>query len=381
MLYRVRTFAVLDELANHDVVARLRAARGDADLSATARANAVALADRLDHGVRIVLLGPQGAGKSTLCDALLGTWGHAAGQGQTRHFHPSTTSAEQLGLSENTLTLPVDACGLGRAQIIDFGSSDEPNAIRAALAFADIVLWCTQDFDGQEAGIWSGASDHLKDHSFMVLTKADVLAERGILQERIHDLAKIVSEEFHSLFPVAAGQVLDSLKRGAPVAPEHLAASGLKALQNAVSCSVTQGQRADMDSAMLFVERHGLVGKSPADPPAPPSDPRQPVPTPFRDAYDAIMRRAFDLAELSFDESHGDISEVLALCGTISEELVDITRGTGSDKARWAEWSDQFEEASDKIMLMTMENDTRSAADAVTILLQLRRDMEYMIAH
>ncbi len=136
-----------------------------------------------------------------------------------------------------------------------------------------------------------------------------------------------------------------------------------------------------MDSAMLFVERHGLVRKAPPDPSVPVADAAQRVQMPFKGAYDAIMQRAFDLAELSFDESTGDMSAVLELCGTISEELVEIMRGTGLGKAHWAEWSDQFEEASDKIMLMTMENDTRSAADAVTILLQLRRDMEYMVAY
>ncbi len=372
---------MLDDFTHEDAVALLRAASSDAALSAAAKANAATLADRLDYGVRIVLLGPKGVGKSTVCNAILGTWDTAASPGRTRHFYPRTTPAEKLALSDDTMAISLDACGLGRAQILDPANSEEPDAIREALDWADIVLWCTQGFAEEEATIWSEAPDHLKDHSFMVLTKADVLAERGVLQERIHDLQRVVSEEFHSLFPVAARQLQVGCKSGTPAAPEQYAASGIQALADAVSCSITQGRRADMDSAMLFVERHGLVRKAPPDPSVPVADAAQSVQMPFKGAYDAIMQRAFDLAELSFDESTGDMSAVLELCGTISEELVEIMRGTGLGKAQWAEWSDQFEEASDKIMLMTMENDTRSAADAVTILLQLRRDMEYMVAY
>ena len=90
------------------------------------------------------------------------------------------------------------------------------------------------------------------------------------------------------------------------------------------------------------------------------------------------MARAYDLAELGFDEAEGDMSDVLGLCGTISEELVDVMQVQADTYPELAPWCTAFQDASDKVMLMTLENDTRSAADAVTILLQLRRDLESM---
>lgn len=88
------------------------------------------------------------------------------------------------------------------------------------------------------------------------------------------------------------------------------------------------------------------------------------------------MARAYDLAELGFDEADDNMSEVLALCGTISEELLEAMQCQSEQNGELMPWCRAFQDASDKVMLTSLENDTRSAADAVTILLQLRRDVE-----
>jgi hypothetical protein len=93
------------------------------------------------------------------------------------------------------------------------------------------------------------------------------------------------------------------------------------------------------------------------------------------------MARAYDLAELGFDKADGDMSDVLDLCGTISDELVEVMQTQANAYPELAPWCRAFQDASDKVTLMTLENDTRSAADAVTILLQLRRDLECMQVH
>lgn len=372
---------MLDEFSSQDAVSRLRAASFDPALPVSARTHAAALADRLENGVRIVFLGPKDAGKSTLCNVILEMSQLSAASDETRHFHPDPTKAEPLGLSKDTPIIALKNCQMGHAQVVDFGGSDTPEDVRKALEVADIVLWCTQSFDAQEAAAWSGAPDRLKDHSFMVLTKADVLAEMEILKEKIHSLQGIVSEEFHSLFPVTTSQLLACLETGTPAAPEQFAASGVKALVDAVFGSVTAGQRADLDSALLFLERHGLAFDAAPEPPVRPPEPDQSMPLAFKAAHETIMARAYDLAELSFDEAIGDMSSVLDLCGTISEELVEVMQERATADPMLASWSDHFQDASDKVMLMTMENDTRSAADAVTILLQLRRDLESTLVH
>ncbi|MEM9576643.1 MAG: hypothetical protein AAF999_06485 [Pseudomonadota bacterium] len=273
-----------------------------------------------------------------------------------------------------------EASILGHARVLDVTTSETASDFGACvgdiIAIADIVIWCTQEFEAQEATLWQGASDHLKDHSFLVLTKADLLAKKRLLRERIKALEPVVSEEFHSFFPVTSCRISQLQDAGETISDAVYTASGLKALIEAVASLVQSGQRADLDSAMLFLERQGLT----LDDPLP--DRRPPAITPLQQACsasrDRLIERAFDIAELGFDEAEGDMSGVLEMCGSISEDLMQDIDRLSQDHTELEPWTAEFEMASDKIMLMTMENDTRSAADAVTILLQLRRDLEQL---
>ncbi len=277
-----------------------------------------------------------------------------------------------------------DPSVLGHARVVDVTTPEDTSnfgrCVEDCIATADIVIWCTQEFDDHEAILWQSAPDPLKDHSFLVLTKADLLAEKRILRERIMALQPVVSEEFHSFFPVTTTRIRQLQEAGETVSDAIFAASGLKALIDTVSSLVRSGQRADLDSAILFLERQGLTLDDPMPDrvaPPTPSD-TSPLRLACKASRDRLIERAFDIAELGFDESEGDMSGVLEMCGSISEDLMEDMRGMSQEHADLEPWNSEFEGASDKIMLMTMENDTRSAADAVTILLQLRRDLEQL---
>jgi hypothetical protein len=378
----VRISAVLDDISASDAVARLRAALARDALPATQKAYARALADRLENGVRVVVLGPQDAGKSALCDAILGGASAPAPRQQTRHFYVDGATCVPPETGIPTQSFSLGFCPFGHVQLLDIGAATDVmgwhEATRAALDFADIVLWCTDAFGSEEASLWAAASDALKDHSFLVLTKADVLAEQGLLAERINALQDVVAEEFHSLLPTTTAQVLQHQSQNTATTDAQFAASGLKALVEPVHGIVSAGQRADLDSALLFLERQGLTDMPAMPSPAAASGPAIIDAIPFRAARDTIMARAYDLAELGFDEAEGDMSEVLELCGTISEELVEVMGTQAQTYPQLGHWCIAFQDAGDKVMLMTLENDLRSAADAVTILLQLRRDLESM---
>lgn len=373
---------MLDEFSASSAEARLGAAVQSGQLSAAAQTQAETLLDRLARGVCVLFLGPKSGGKSQLCNALVGQALDPAERGFIRVLSDASHVAKRFEVLGDVRSVRCAGHDFSQSLFVDMATCQNDHEsdarLRQSLELADVVLWCTERFGPQEAKIWAEAPDALKDHSFLVLTKADLSASLGDLATRIAALQPIVEEEFHSLFPVATSHVQKLLEQSVPVTDSDLAASGVKALADALQSVVASGQRADLDSALLFLERHGLLdGAAPEPPVAEPPAQSIDQKLPFKKARDAIMARALDLAEMSFDDHESDLSGVLDLCGTISEELTDILRDAESDVPEVAPWCRAFEEASDKIMLMALENDTRSAADAVTILLQMRRDLEH----
>lgn len=376
---------MLDDQNDFDLIARLRGAVENAELPASSRSIAHNIADRLNDGVRIVVLGPRGVGKSWLCDALF--------QGQTckrRLEKPGTsrcfvekTKSVAIMMDADSERVDVHACPFGQTQVLDIEMPADMRAAEAvtarALDQADIVLWCTIHFSDDEARLWALATDALKDHSFLILTQADRLAVTGELQDRLGALQAVAAEEFHSLLPTTTAALRTQAIADQPAEPEAFAAAGLKALVESVKAMVSAGQRADLDSALLLLERHGLIdGDLPLQTPDPKDVPASPE---FKSAQETLVERAFDLAEMGFDEADDDMSEILELCGTISEELVDAIEAEAAQYPHLAPWRDSFQDGSDKVMLMALENDTRSAADAVTILLQMRRDLAALGIH
>lgn len=378
------TFVVLDEAAHTDAVARLKAAIASGTLAPNARRQAQNLALRLQTGVRIAILGPENVGKSHLCNALFGHTSTADDKTSCRLFY----SGEDVpDIPDSVLrvakvqVVPVTSSLLCPGQALDVHTADASADVQAAvLDHFDIVIWCTHSFTEQEAVVWSGASDSLKDHSFLVLTKADELAETGQLQSRIVELQNVVAEEFHSLLPTTTLKLNAVKKAGKAIGDQLLAASGIKALSEALSALVDAGRRADIDSALLFLERNGigLQFSEAIDGPVSNSGPGSDL---CALALSNFTERAFDLAELTFDEAAGDMTEVLQFCEGIAEGLFEDVLNSQVAAKLTPDWTCSFEDATDKIVLLGMENDTRSAADAATILLQLRRDLEYMAFH
>ena len=366
-------------------------------LSDASRAQARDLAQRLNCGVRIVLLGPRGAGKSTLCDAILNRPTGPRANGACRIFGPDVAGTPKAltGAVERTELVETP---FGRVQVIDLQSAPDTQMLSqlttAALDYADIVLWCTQSFGPEEAALWQAAPDALKDHSFLVLTKADLIAEKGALQGLMARLAQVVSEEFHSLYPVSVMPVQTYLEQGGSVPDDRMAASGLKALIDAVRGVVHAGQRADQDSALLFLERHGdiLATAQAAEPSARavaassaplsnPAAPRHRRAEVFGTVRGILDMRALDLVEMGFDQADGDMTDVLELCESIIQEVFEASSDALAEVPELSCWAEVFEEACDKVTLTATENDTGSAADAVTILVQIKRDLDQLAIH
>ena len=327
----------------------------------------------------MVVLGPHSVGKSQLCDVVLSVASGHASPTYTRLF--STQREKVIETPEcmnvqGTRRIDIEDSTIGPVCLMDIHTPEdvELSSFRSAINSADVVIWCTQSFSPPEAELWSHATDTLKDHSFLVLTQADALAKSGDLSRQINALQKVSSEEFHSLYVTATAEAAIALKSGNPAFEELCALGGVRALKDALRTLIFEGCRVDQDNAMLFLDRHGVVAASASgnltEATAGPERNSQ-----FTLAKQNLMERSLDLAELAFDESAGDMTNVLACCESIAEELVETVGMVGHQVELPEVWKASFDDAADKIVLMATENDERSAADAATILLQMRRDL------
>jgi len=235
---------------------------------------------RLKSPVRVVLIGKPGSGKSRLVNMLTGQsvipetpdlpplevrFGP-----QPRTVYLMADGAEQACDGLQLDLPPPPETAIIRAELplevlnrfclteisLEGSATDQKALVYWALNRADIVLWCSQAFDASEQALWAPAEEALKDHSFLVLTKADQLQMKGVLSDRIGQLEEIVAEEFFRMYPIATIQAIsassDSEIRDAPL----WASSGGKALMDAINKVVNTGRSADADNALMFLRRN-----------------------------------------------------------------------------------------------------------------------------
>ena len=80
------------------------------------------------------------------------------------------------------------------------------------------------------------------------------------------------------------------------------------------------------------------------------------------------------------DLGPGKADGLVSQCVDAVEHLVDIFSGDDSGCAVAEAFLEDLTDASDLMVLMQVESGDASAADAVTLLLQLRREMEMKLA-
>ena len=375
------------------------------------------LLERLKSPVRTVILGLSGSGKSQLLNFLAGqcivandaalpplelSW---AEQSRTTVTQIDGTVEARDGIVLDDVAgtdaafvkigtaLPI-LKQISLLEVAVLGSIDsQTDTIDWAIERADIILWCSQVFGPEERELWSTVPDALKDHSFLVLTKADAVAAPGGLQTRISELQDVVAEEFHSLFPLATLQAIAASQQEGAVDQSVFNASGGAALIAAILRQVALGRRADIDSVVLFLNRHGAipsaavrtadinladvavvgsdasrVGKSAELSDSTTSDL-------FSTAFEYIQRRASDLTGIQSESSADYAANILKHCTETADHLADIFTTDDDIAAGPPDFQNDLMEAADMILLMQLEEGESPAADAVTLLLQLRRDL------
>ncbi|SMX23328.1 hypothetical protein [Boseongicola aestuarii] len=422
-----------DTAADEDVIERLQFALAAEALPKAAREHASLLLKRLSSPVRVSVLGLPGAGKSEILNMFIGqrllpkdsklpttelTYGAVArivvtGANGSRQVVEGLDFDKARAVSPAFMRIEMPIPLLQRISLLevvtDGSSSEFQSAIDWAVRRTDIALWCTQTFGPAEAKLWARVPDSLKDHAFLVLSKADELSAKSALTSRIADLETIVSEEFHSLFAVATLQAIKAHGANGAIDEAIYHASGGGALSAEILRHAERGRRADVDSAHLFLARYQIKSPSKTKPAseAPESKGKasKPAPEPkavvepahrgnergfeseiveneaiFLDSAQFLRRRGDALLQSATKLGRSKADGIVTQCVDAVEHLVDLFSDDDSGCAVVDAFLDDLTEASDLMVLMQVESGDASAADAATLLLQLRREMEMKLA-
>lgn len=406
-----------------DVQQRLETALETGLVPDDAQRRAAQILARLNTPVQVVVIGGPGSGKSTLINMLLGEPVLAsraslppveiAFGARERTICLQSCGGEQVreGIDLTApvppetaiirVELPRDSLRHLTLTELDLrGGHHEQRAIADwAENRADIVLWCSQSFDEKEQSLWASAPDTLKDHSFLVISKADNLERRGVLSSRISQLSDIVSEEFYRMYPVATLQAISAISGDGTRNENIWVASGGHALASAVRQLVDTGRRADRDNALAFLARYTPDLPDVVRPKAQPdADPAkgwvETLPTTdraelarqtgatgtFRQALAFLQERA-DLMLGVVGANRPDTQAlVLDHCLETAEKLSEIVMAVEDDDPTLCEIQEDILECGDMMVLFHLEKTEDAATDAVTLLLQLKKEMSLAVA-
>lgn len=282
--------------------------------------------------------------------------------------------------------------------------SQKAAMMEVVTARADIILWCSQEFSDEEQQLWAGVPDQLKDHSFLVLTMADRQLMRGTLSSNINRLGEVVADEFMGLYPVATIQGITAQTAGESVDQVLWTSSGGKQLMDPVLKQIKQGRTADIDQAQIFMDR--LATQTPKSyldvtPPSPdlvvqPAEPTPPVPdiaeTAAPEVEDArtarLLSDAIDLLQghagqmLDDVDKDGDLDAdaILSRCSEALTSLAGLLDEGEVDDPTARAVRDDVQDGGEMLMLFQLERGEEAALDAVTLLLQMRKELIDQVA-
>ncbi len=299
---------------------------------------------------------------------------------------------------------PLEA--LAEISLLEIVTDGTPKDLAAAIRWAtprtDIAIWVTKEFAAEERAAWSNVPDGLQDHAYLVLNQIDLMRadERDA---RIAELQALATQNFHAFFPISAQSTdLPRQKSG------KATAGGCKSLLKSLKRHVDLASQADLDRALMFLSRYDATEKTDPNAGAKPSTDRrsqnsgkmQAAPDPAsastplqvekvaagKSGQDGAATQAVRSAALNRlrASATGMLSDWSALGEASAETMLDRCIETIEDLAGTLPPEDQLKEpvlqASDLIVLLQLEKSDAAAENAVTALLQLKREFEVALA-
>lgn len=385
-----------------DVALRLKSlvASGDHPLRTTERAEK--LLERLTAPVRIALLGVAGAERTRVMHALAGiseaastpsaipmelcygdaeeatiTLSDGSVLKQVGSFQPAT-HPEAVFVSQRR-ALPA----LTSISLIDVAAEptveDQRAAMNWAMSRTDIALWISPTFSDVEMQIWTKAPDDIKDHAYLVLTGRPDGPDPAFLNQHADRVRKLMQHEFREVVSI-----------GHRVGAETptLIGDGVAALQKRIRGHVDAGRQADADGALMFLNSLDRVRSRPviaSRPVLPEKTKVDPEPSELYELYASAFTYLRDRAgQLLATIRSGDAPnplDVLSHCGQTLTGLSGILEQYDEDApTSLATLAEMLSEGEELVVLLGLEDGEAPKIDAVSLLLQLRREFEARLA-
>jgi hypothetical protein len=355
--------------------------------------------------------------------------------------------------------------------VLEVVAPDDPAAVHKASQWAakrsDVALWCTQSFGDAERGIWGAMPDTLKDHAFLMITKADELQDDGVLDNTVASIQSTAKDEFNQVLPIATLSAIAARQADGTVNKDKMRGSGGLALISAVLRQVEMGRQSAVDSADVLLHQHADAlealssaeelnsaeetpeteavavseeepqaplapasvapepepeqvdipeepfksGESPAmtrlraiaekksaarqaaSEPKPAPAPAAPTPVPAQTALSDTTRQAYERV-VAYLEEQGDVltqtiaksgkdapSAIMALTVEQIQWLTDYLNENGDDSDPSLQRArDTAFDAADMVQLMQMEKRDSAALEAVSLMLQIKKELQADLA-
>lgn len=444
-------------LANR-VHAQLKQAIASERLPDDVQERAIQLKDRLETPIRLAVIGRPGSGKSSIVNLLIGrevlpddielpttqvTHGRkphtvvTLADGSRRRLQ--TVNAYDIAeIKPVFVELHMQLPALERISLLEVVTPNNTTALQKASQWAakrtELAIWCTEAFDKNEQSIWAQMPDVLKDHAFLMLTKADQLKAKGTLSQILDATRALVSHEFSDILPISTLDAIAARDLDGSVDKDRMRSSGGLALISAVRKQVDQGRQSFVDAADFLLHQHadlledkimkvpedyatvlsaviGATGQTkqseettnPASEtvPAPEADETAPEPTlasdpepdaevvtlkpATREAYQQavayIIENGRTLIDMTRDLGDAAPSQIIAETVEHVQWLSDHlnTHGDDSDESLQRARDTAFD-AADLVQLMQMEKRNSAAIEAVSVLLQLKHELQADLA-
>ncbi|WP_428546521.1 hypothetical protein [Profundibacter sp.] len=342
------------------------------------------------------------------------------------------------------VTVQANLPALAKISVMEVVAPDIPEQQQKAVSWAckqaDVVIWCSTDFTEDEQDIWDVVPGRLKDHGFLLLTKTDQLMGQAEINTRLATLSQNCGDEFLRILPISAKLALEARGTGQNINLNLFKSSGATGLISAIKGQIEEAQRATTDNAEQILARYcrdcdfqesktvvdtpsqvsepvpedisvkadtseheqtnttpHMAEVPPVEAPAEPERPRTAAAPKLEVVGPSYTDKSADKDKVLLEEALAVLSvyerdlvasldhpepwdddQALQVC----EEAIAMLPGVLEDGSSPA-LSDVIAgvyDAQDTLILMQHEQSESVADDALTLLLQVRRDIESMLA-